>query len=358
MSCIATRLNLRLMFQMVSHSYPKPASTCSLCSGITMSSSVPVLPAEDGKVDESKKDVGHLDTTQTPVDQDANLINLLNNLPESELKMLKYINSRMATNIIAHREVKGQFRNLEELLSIPGVGRITLEKLQSNFANGNLDKTSTRIDPQSASLAVLSNERLLGLKDIVAVDVGLKHIAWLHMDKDRWVHSWQCKMIEGISPGKWDPVNYLTLISDTVEEMPRPDLYVLEHKSFTSLNKGTFQTMLFVRCLESMLYTYLNSDLIESGQVKAISLPQNVVGRHFNLLVGTQRKSGQALAGALLEEGFGRRNAWYPVRIGYENLAVFRDVNRYKREHLANCLLRATAFYDIYVDKKPGFKMK
>ncbi|XP_030840466.1 transcription elongation factor, mitochondrial isoform X3 [Strongylocentrotus purpuratus] len=334
--------------------YQKPASTCSSSSNHSILSALEVPGAlELGE----EVEVEYHETTLTPADQTEKLVNVLNSAPESELKMVKYINSKMAAGIIAHREEKGQISRLEELLVIPGVGRRILDKLLTSFANGKQEKTRTRIDPQSTSHTELSNERLSSLKDVVAIDVGLKHIAWLHMDKDRWVHNWHCKMIEGISPGKWDPINYLRFISDTVEEMPRPDLYVLEHKSFTSLNKGTFQTMLFVRCLESMLYTRLNSDIIETGQAKAISLPQNVVGRHFDLLVGTQRKSGQALARALLEEGVGMRNAWYPVRIGYENMAIFCNVNKYKREHLANCLLRATAFYDIHIDKKPGFKL-
>lgn len=339
--------------------YQKPARTCSLCSGSTSSNISTPLGA-------ASEDVERMTTFQDPDPassvedpQATQVVALLNSLPESDLKTMKYINSKMAAGIVAHRDKHGLFSGVDELLVIPGIGRRTLDKFVKYFSEGKLEKRATRIEPQSSSFADIPSERLANMQDIVSIDVGLKHIAWLHMDRERWVHSWHCKIIEGISPGKWDPVNYLRLVSDTVKEMPCPNLYVLEHKSFTSLNnKGTFQTMLFVRCIESMLYTNLNSDLSDSGQLKAISLPQNLVGRHFDLLVGTQRKSGQVLARALLDEGFERRNSWFPVRIGYGDVATFDDANKYKREHLANCLLRAVAFYDIYIDKKPGFKMR
>lgn len=69
-------------------------------------------------------EVEYHETTLTPAaDQTEKLVNVLNSSPESELKLLKYINSKMAAGIIAHREEKGQISRLEELLVIPGVGR-------------------------------------------------------------------------------------------------------------------------------------------------------------------------------------------------------------------------------------------
>ncbi|XP_071486400.1 transcription elongation factor, mitochondrial-like [Diadema antillarum] len=287
----------------------------------------------------------------------AALLGLLNTLPESELRMLKFVSSKTAEGIVLHREKHGLFEKLDDILLIPGIGRRTLDNLRKDLSRGVQQRT-TRIETQGTNHLSLTRERLQNLQDITAIDVGLKHVAWSHMDRQRWVHQWRFQPIEGISPGKWDPLNYLRLVSSLIDEMPHTDLYVLEHKSFTSLNKGTFQTMLFIRCLETMFYTSLNSNIHESGEVRAISLPQNAVGKHFGLLVGSQRKSGQNLVRTLLSEGTERRNAWFPVRIMYENALTFEESSKYEREHLANCLLRAIAFYDIYVDSKPGFKLK
>lgn len=121
MKCWKQLLKTYTSFPLGQQAYQKPASTCS------SSSNHSILSAQEapGALELGEEvEVEYHETTLTPAaDQTEKLVNVLNSSPESELKLLKYINSKMAAGIIAHREEKGQISRLEELLVIPGVGR-------------------------------------------------------------------------------------------------------------------------------------------------------------------------------------------------------------------------------------------
>ena len=134
--------------------------------------------------------------------------------------------------------------------------------------------------------------------------------------------------------------------------MPSPDLYVLQHKSYANANKSTFPMFLLQRTLESMLYASLNHDIEDTGTLRAISMPQTQIGRHFNLQVRGVRMSGQEVVTNLLLDGMDREGGVdLPARMTLEVADIFQSATKYEREHLSNCLLQAIAFYDLLVDK-------
>ena len=142
-------------------------------------------------------------------------------------------------------------------------------------------------------------------------------------------------------------------ITETISEMPKPDLYVLQHKSYSNANKSTFPMFLFQRTMECMLYTSLNHDSADTGTLHAISIPQLQIGRHFNLQVRGVRMSGQELVSNLIREGVDRGSEGHDpsVRIADEDADIFHNATKHEREHLSNCLLQAIAFFDLMVGK-------
>ncbi|XP_022092650.1 transcription elongation factor, mitochondrial-like isoform X2 [Acanthaster planci] len=302
-----------------------------------------------------KKDTSDLVSRSASDEDPTKIIQLINTVSERDLAAIKHVSSNVAASIVSHRESSGPFAEVRDLLKVPGIGRQTLQRICREILKpslhvniGNNQGPTTEGDQFGVAAS-----RIESLKDIVAVDIGLKHLSWVYMTRDRQVWQWRVKDIVGIKAGKWDPPTYHKMITNAIAEMPKPDLYVLEHQSYTNANKGTFQMLLYQRTLQSMLYTALNHNRDDIGTPRAISVPQTQVGRHFGLQVRGTRMSGRDIVATLLRDGMerGESDDDLPARMSWEDAETFQAATKHEKEHLANCLLLAIAFYDQTVDK-------
>ncbi len=293
-------------------------------------------------------------TGSNHTDEDAaSILKFVNTASVAELAATRHVSSYMAKHISSHRDEHGPFASVADLLQVPGIGTQRLQTICRGIMRPPLEVAVGKRDGSKADKIGIANSRIEAVKDVVAVDIGLKHMSWVHMSRDRWVGEWKLKDIVGITSGKWDPPSYLKIITETITEMPKPDLYVLQHKSYSNANKSTFPMFLFQRTMECMLYASLNYDAEDTGTLRAVSIPQLQIGRYFNLQVRGVRMSGQELVANLIGEGVdrGAEGQDPSVRIAEEDADIFHSATKHEREHLSNCLLQAIAFFDLMVGK-------
>lgn len=67
-----------------------------------------------------------------PVAQEAKVVNI-NKADASQFESLKGIGPMLAERIIQYREAHGPFKNIEDLVGVPGIGPAKLEKLKTQL---------------------------------------------------------------------------------------------------------------------------------------------------------------------------------------------------------------------------------
>lgn len=61
----------------------------------------------------------------------------INTANVEELQQLKGIGAKKAAEIVAYREIHGEFKNVDELTNVKGIGKATLEKLRQELVVKN-----------------------------------------------------------------------------------------------------------------------------------------------------------------------------------------------------------------------------
>lgn len=61
----------------------------------------------------------------------------INTANVEELQQLKGIGAKKAAEIVAYREAHGEFKNVDELINVKGIGKATLEKLRQELVVKN-----------------------------------------------------------------------------------------------------------------------------------------------------------------------------------------------------------------------------
>ena len=156
-------------------------------------------------------------------------------------------------------------------------------------------------------------------------------------------------------------------VKDIVSQLPTIDLYLLEHQpSFGQIKKEGYHIFAFIRSLEALFLGLLNADISNYGNLGAVSIPANIAGRHFDLMIGSNRASGQDVVKGMLEEQWKRRGASFVIddvmqteqdstddddekqrfTIDEHVAQAFHAANHFQKELLANSLLQAITFFD------------
>ncbi|PIK34994.1 putative transcription elongation factor, mitochondrial isoform X2 [Apostichopus japonicus] len=287
--------------------------------------------------------------------KEKDVVSAFNSLNHHQLRKYRHLSLRLSMAITEEREKWGPFKDLGDLLRVRGMGRRTLDR----FLAEGLRPRGIRLEPLTRfSYAVtgneqISKEKLQVFESVVTMDIGLKHLSWLHIDRGRNVRDWQVVEFGDIHPGKYDPVAYFKAMQRLVDEIPRPDLYILEHKSYDKTSKTSYHITLFIRTLESILFGMLNSSFADTGELECVSLSQQRVGKHFGLLVGTRRRSGQAIVKKMLQNFLDiDHDQKVLMQFRPEDFETFENANNFEKELLANSVLKAITFFDVMMDNK------
>lgn len=67
----------------------------------------------------------------------------INTANVEELQQLKGIGAKKAAEIVAYREAHGEFKNVDELTNVKGIGKATLEKLRQELVVKNEAEAKT-----------------------------------------------------------------------------------------------------------------------------------------------------------------------------------------------------------------------
>ena len=68
----------------------------------------------------------------------------INTANVEELQQLKDIGAKKAAEIVAYREAHGEFKNVDELTNVKGIGKATLEKLRQELVVKNEVEAKTK----------------------------------------------------------------------------------------------------------------------------------------------------------------------------------------------------------------------
>lgn len=85
----------------------------------------------------------------------------INTANVEELQQLKGIGAKKAAEIVAYREAHGEFKNIDELTNVKGIGKATLEKLREELVVKNENEAEVKDkspDNKQAQSDVNANE--------------------------------------------------------------------------------------------------------------------------------------------------------------------------------------------------------
>ncbi|XP_070579343.1 transcription elongation factor, mitochondrial-like [Ptychodera flava] len=281
------------------------------------------------------------------------ILDRFNNDSEDELCKIKYLKIKIAKAIVEHREKHGPFDDITNLIDLPGIGEKSLQFFCTDIVNkdkkGPTTKQIKTNNKQNffAMKPDLPRERLESLQSVVSIDLGFKTIAWIHMNRNMEVHDWKSHTVD-VMPKRYDPISYVENVSSVVEDMPFADLYLMEYITFRKKNLNLLPALLHIRTLEGILYGMLNRHYPDTHEHKVVTVGRMTVGRHFDLIVGSNRKSGQHIATSLVEMAATHRKP--RVIIPPPLIKMFLSTSQLEKEYLSNCLLQAIAFYELAIN--------
>ncbi|XP_077980687.1 transcription elongation factor, mitochondrial-like [Glandiceps talaboti] len=281
------------------------------------------------------------------------ILDRFNKDTESELSKIKHLRMKTALDIVAHRKENGPFQDIRSLIGLTGIREKMLQFICSDIIRQMREKeepkTHVKTNNKAQYFAMrpdLSEDRLESLQSIVSIDLAFKSISWIHMSRDMQVTDWKHHQID-VGPSRYDPISYIENVSSVVGKMSPADIYLMEYITFRKKNLNLLPAMLHIRTLEGVIYGMLNSQYQHTNEHKVACLGRMTVGRHFDLVVGSNRKSGQQIATNLVNMAAIHRKP--RVIIPPHLIKMFLSSSQLEKEGLTNCLLQAVTFYDLAI---------
>ncbi|KAL8565882.1 hypothetical protein ACOMHN_059462 [Nucella lapillus] len=284
------------------------------------------------------------------------ILECFNKCSPEELQFTKHLSHQKALAVVKYRDRNGDFGNLSEILRVPGVGILGLQKLCSTMKAldyAAVQKLREKLDLETVKPSPPLSEHLQqNLSSLVTLELHADSVTFAQMSKDLTLEAWDRIPLFDKPFQRVDHVLFLDKLLQVIQKLPKSEAYVFEGKiyRYTSLRVVPYLTNL--RILEAMLVTLLNSELSATGQHRAYFLKPNSVMRFFKLAVGGERVSGQHIVRDL-QRGLGRDGEVDSLVSDVEISALlweqFSCETSLGQERLTNCLLLAVAFYKLVV---------
>uniref|UniRef100_F6ZIY5 Transcription elongation factor, mitochondrial n=1 Tax=Monodelphis domestica TaxID=13616 RepID=F6ZIY5_MONDO len=306
--------------------------------------------------DESLKDTGKRLEDLYSSEEKSAILQVLNTASVNELGAFTFLRGRKSINIVKHREKHGPFQDLESLMEVPLFQYKSTVKVCDSILHpeSKEKKKEKKILENSLGKFVrlgIERKKLKAAKSIVSIVFGNERIAWAHLDNTVMVLDWRQENNFKLMKETYMPAMYLKMISSVVSKIPEADFYILEKRTFSLQQTTLFPVTLHFHIVEAMLYSLLNKTFAQDGQHRVLSMNRNVVGKHFDLMLGTMRTSGMALVQQFLSDFPKQEKPW--VSFPLENLVRYRSMmetdGRKIKEELWDSLLQAVAFYELFM---------
>ncbi|XP_005077040.1 transcription elongation factor, mitochondrial isoform X2 [Mesocricetus auratus] len=288
-------------------------------------------------------------------EQQASVLHVLNTASDKELEAFRLLRGRKSVNIVEHRKKFGPFQNLESLTDVPLIQYKTAVQVCNSILcpeNGRKKKSQEKWLLGKFIKPAVERERLKAVNSIVSIVFGTRRIAWAHLDRKLQVLDWQQAVCWKLTNRIYPSSVYLEEISSVISKMPQADLYILEKSGPSIQNTSLFPILLHFLITEAMLYALLNKTFAKDGQHRVLSMNRNVVGKHFDLMIGDTRTSGRELVKQFLSDSVLKEEprVFFPHgRIVQYRQKVLKDSHHI--EELYDSLLQAVAFYELAFGK-------
>ncbi|XP_020819015.1 transcription elongation factor, mitochondrial [Phascolarctos cinereus] len=307
--------------------------------------------------DESLKDTGKKLEGLYSSEEKTAILQVLNTASVNELATFTFLRGRKSVNIVKHREKHGPFQDLESLMDVPLFQyKITVKVCDSILWPLSKTKKKEKRIPDNWSLQKVAKpgiekKKLKAANSIVSIVFGKEKIAWAHLDSRLTVLDWRQGNKFKLMKETFTPAGYLEMISSVVSEIPEADFYILEKRTFSLQQTALFPIALHFHIVEAMLYSLLNKTFAQDGHHRVLSMSRNMVGKHFDLMLGNMRTSGMAVVQQFLSDS--ALKAKSRVSFPSESVVRYRSMvetdGRERKEELCDSLLQAVAFYELLV---------
>ncbi|XP_046569706.1 transcription elongation factor, mitochondrial-like isoform X3 [Haliotis rubra] len=246
-----------------------------------------------------QKEASILDSLYSDAEKEK-ILDTFNRCNEYELQHTRQLNHHKASSIVRHRKDNGNFQTLSDILLVPGVGILGIQKICNVLRT--LDYETLRDKTSRADFDRIRAEPNISEKT-----------CQLHLIKDK---------------------------------LPEADIYVMERKVFRNINPRMVPFLFNMKILDAMLFTLLNSDFESSVDHKIYMVAPTLVSQFFGLSVGGERVSGQHV---LQDIERMQSDVASDVNIPYARWDTFKNLNNVQKEKYANSLLLGVAFYKLIV---------
>ncbi|XP_068945985.1 transcription elongation factor, mitochondrial [Petaurus breviceps papuanus] len=307
--------------------------------------------------DESLKDTEKRLEGLYSSEEKSAILQVLNTASLPELAAFTFLRGKKSVNIVKHREKYGPFQDLESLMEVPLFQYKIIVKVCDSILQpvSKTEKKEKRISENWSLGKVIrprvERKKLKAANSIVSIVFGKEKIAWTHLDSKLTVLDWQQGNNFKLMKETSSPSAYLETISSIVSEIPEADFYILEKRTFSLQQTSLFPVALHFHIVEAMLYSLLNKTFARDGHHRVLSMNRNVVGKHFDLMLGNVRTSGMAVVQQFLSDSTLKADP--RVSFPSESVVRYRSMmetdGRERKEELWDSLLQAVAFFELLV---------
>ncbi|MBN3314256.1 TEFM protein, partial [Atractosteus spatula] len=332
---------------------PQPRSLCRTCCWRSRAASAHLEePGSRPPLPDCRGEGQTLDSLYT-AQQRAEILQLLNTAPESELATVKLLRGRKSANIVEYRRRNGPFPDLESVVNVPRLkyktALVVFNFILSPLEQREKRRAQVRVQPARFVKPDVDRGVLEEANRIVSVVCGTNKIAWAQMDRSLSVQDWQQEECSSFMNGTYMASAYLEDISAVVSRIPEADFFIVEKPGISLQNAALFPVTLHLRTVEAMLFALLGARRPAGGVPRVLNMTRATVGRHFGLMVGDARTSGGQLVRQLLVDSVARRDprVTFPPGLAVRYGKLFQLGGRNRGEELCDAFLQALAFYEL-----------
>ncbi|XP_043859533.1 LOW QUALITY PROTEIN: transcription elongation factor, mitochondrial [Dromiciops gliroides] len=306
--------------------------------------------------DESFKDTAKVLEGLYSSEEKAAILQVLNTASVDELAAFTFLRGRKSVNIVKHREKHGLFQDLESLMEVPLFQYKTIVKvcdsiLQPEWKRKKREKRTTENWVLGkVTKPGVEKKKLKAANSIVSIVFGKEKIAWAHLDNKLTVLDWQQGNSFKQMKETYVSSVYLERISSIVSEILKRFLR-LEKRTFSLQQTTLFPVALHFHIVEAHAVFLVKQTFAQDGHHRVLSMSRNVVGKHFDLMLGTMRTSGMDVVQQLLTDSVMKAEprVFFPPERVIRYRSMMETNGRERKEELWDSLLQAVAFYELLV---------
>lgn len=279
------------------------------------------------------------------------LLHVFNKWTSEELQRIKGLTKKRIECLDKYRADHGSHATLANVSQVSGITVLALEKICKSILSGTVTKkTSPDVAPPPAMLyyPVIPTVLRQTAENIVSISVSGDSVFWSQLATSSRLMDWNYQPLWGrdAKPPRLDYMVYIEAISRAVGRLPKSTIYVTEAGLPTYFRGGCTQSMLMTNIVGAITTALLYGRLNVGSEPHIFTLPSRNVTRHFNLIVGGERVSGQSITHNLIYNG-------HHEKIAVEVPAFLRESyvqqDDSTKEFLSNCLLQAVTFMELVV---------